>query len=255
MRKYILLSLLLSICSLSYASWTEQSRTVSESAVTVDDVTLRVRQIIDDPYTTYGTVRYSSSSLYNLVDQANKMFCLSTRALETSATNQLSIGTTEYMLPSNCMYLERVTMSVTTGTIALGNSQLEYLPQKTVWGLDMEDKEWDISSSTPTAFYLRNRYIGFYPAPTWDGIEVQVWYIKYPATLTVGTDYVLDGYTQLTPYWELLAQYVAAKIAMQEGNAALYTAIANEYVAGTREVMSIIKNNPLYAPDNVMENK
>jgi hypothetical protein len=256
MKKYILLSIMLIICSQSYAAWTEQSRTVSDSGVTMDDVVNRIRQIIDDPYTNYGTVRYSSATLYGLVNQANQVFCLQTRALETSATNQLALGTTEYALPSDCMYLERVTMAVSTYTIVTGQSQHEYLPQKTVWGLDIDNKEWDIESSTPTAFYLRNRYIGFYPAPTYTGIEVQIWYIKYPAKITTGSDYVLDGYTQLIPFWELLAQYASAKIALQEGNTVLYTTIATEYAGGIKEAMSMLKYNPLYnSPDNVMGTK
>jgi hypothetical protein len=254
MYKYIILTLLLTITTSAFAAWSEQSRTVTDVATTVDDVIDRVREIIDDPYTNTGSVRYSTTTILNLVDKAHKVFCIQTEALTTSATMSFTLGTTDYALPTNCIYVERVAISV-TGGLDSGTENFKYLKQKTVWGLDIENTSWDLSSSTPTAFYIRNRYMGFYPAPSFSGAEVYMQYVKIPTTLDETTDNIFDGYTQLEPYGELLALYVAAKLALQDGNTTLYSSLIAEWNSGLVLAKGYLRYNPLYNPNNAGDSK
>lgn len=132
-------SALILLCSTCAYSWTEYDRSTSfTGTVTVDDVTTRVRRIVDDEYSLYGSVRYSSATIYEMVNVAHKMFCISSQALTTWATGQLTASTTEYALPDNCLFIERVTLDKKDGNGAY------YIPQKTVFDLDLDIKTWEI---------------------------------------------------------------------------------------------------------------
>ena len=245
MKRLLIIGLLFLIGNPIYAAWTEQTRDTSGIEITVSTVTTRVRQIIDDPWSTNGTVRYSSDTIQGIIDMGNKSICIQTRALTSWATQQLVAGTTEYALPSDCLYLERTTLNIQDGE---GD---QYLPQKTVWGMDMDDKTWSIQTSSPTAYYLRNRYIGFFPAPDGSGALVTIWYIKSPATLTSQSDKIFDGMTVMQPYWECLAMFTAAKIALIEGNTNLYSALALDFKNQLEEMASYMKENPTQIPRGV----
>jgi len=244
MHSYLALFLVF-ICTPCFAAWTEQSRTATDVSVTVDTVTVRVRQLIDDPYSATGAVRYSSSTIYSLINAGHQIMCLQTQALTTSATTTLTAGTTMYDLPSNCVFIDRITIDLLDG---LGT---RYMSQKTVYGLDLDSARWDVQKSSPTSYYLLNRQIGFYPAPT-GSPKIKLWYTKLPATLDSADDHVFDGYTQMEPYWELLAVYAAAKLALVEGNSGLYGALVAEWQGGIKDVGAYLKYNPQYTPTNMM---
>ena len=114
MKKLLITSMLLFCVHTGVqASWSEYSRSADgSSAISLSDVTLRVREIVDDPNSVSGTTRYSSDTIHTLVNTANRMFCINSRALETYATQQLVLNTTEYALPTNMLYIERVTLDI-----------------------------------------------------------------------------------------------------------------------------------------------
>ena len=241
MRKLpvLLISAIVLFCStVVQAAWTEFSRSTDGSEVTMDTVTVRVRLMIDDPNTTTGTVRYSSSTLYEMINTAQKLMCVSALALEIYATQDLVDGTTEYLLPDNEIAISRVTINLDDDN---GDT---YLPQTTVHILDSNmGKSWAVSRSSPTVYYLRNRYIGFYPAPTGDP-EVTIWYFKIPDTMDSGSDYVFEGFKQLELYWEALASYVAYKILLAEGRTLLLDQLVAEYKGAISAMKSWINLRP-----------
>jgi len=238
MKKCLMGLFLLFVTSSVFGAWTEYSRDTSYSEITMSTVTTRVRVIIDDPLSTTGTVRYSTSTLYEMVNTAQKLMCVATLALDTWAEQDLTSGTTEYLLPANCIAIIRVTMDEGDGNGA------QYLPQYTVHHLDSDKGEsWSIQSSTPTAYYIRNRYIGFYPAPT-GSPTVKIWYKKVPDTMTSGSDYVFDGFTPLEIYWEALAAYVAYKILVAEGRTMLLDQLAAEYTGAMKAIEQWINLRP-----------
>ena len=221
-----------------HAAWSEYSRPTDNSEITMSTVTTRVRLIIDEPISINGTIRYSTSTLNQMVNTAQQLMCLSTLALETYAEQSLTGGTTEYLIPTNCIAITRVTIDLDDGNGAM------YIPQKTVHHLDSDHgKSWSVQSSTPTLYYLRNRYIGFYPAPI-SNPTVRVWYVKIPATMTLGSDYIFDGFTQLEIYWEALASYVAYKILLAEGRTMLLDNLASEYTGAINAIKSWINLKP-----------
>jgi hypothetical protein len=238
-KLFTLLTLGIVFCSVSaYGAWTEISRSTASSEVTMATVTARVRLMIDDPTSDTGTVRYSTATLYDMVNTAHKNMCVATLALETSATQSLVAGTTEYLLPSNEIAIARVTINLNDGN---GDT---YLPQTTVHVLDSKaGKSWSVSRSSPTVYYLRNRYIGFYPAPTGSPV-VTIWYYKIPDTMTTGSDYVFEGFKQLELYWEALASYVAYKILVAEGRTLLLDQLVAEYRGAISAIKSWINLKP-----------
>ena len=249
MKKILLLVTCVFTYVNSYAAWSTSARSTSDMSITLSTVTTRVRTIVDDPYTTYGTMRYSSSTIYGFINDAQHRVFYATQLNETYAYQSLVSGTTEYALPSDCLFVERVTLNTTSSKGAY------VIPQKTIWGLDDIDSTWTVKTATPTAYFLRNRYIGMYPFPSWDGAVLGLWYIKFPSRMTAESDYIFDGLVVMEPYWELLAIYAAAKIAELEGNTSLYTALAAEWQAGLKDMKDYIRYNPNYTPGNVMDNK
>lgn len=206
-------------CSVSaYGAWVEDSRSTANSVITLSTVTLRVREIIDDPNSTNGTMRYSSSTIYGLINTAQRLMCVNTWALTSWATQTLSANTTEYALPSNCLSIERVTIDKNA------DGTEEYIPYITVHHLDIDKgKQWTVadSSQTPTTYYIRNRYIGIYPVPNNAGAILKIWYVKIPSIMSTEGTYIFDGYTPLEVYWEALASYAAYQILLQEGKMTL----------------------------------
>jgi len=238
----------LTIPSVSYSAWSEQSRSASDIEVTVDTVTTRARELIDDAYSQTGTVRYSSSTYYSLINQAHRLMAIKTGAMESYATQDLVGGTTEYALPTSCVFIKRVTIDIDDGN----GHQL--LPQKTPFRLDSMNQTWTVetSSQTPDAYYIRNRYIGMYPVPKNGGAELKIWFCKQPTTLDSGDDKPFDGLTVLESYWSILAYYAAAMLALQEGNTDLYTTLGAEFKAGIDELTNVLRYNPNFQPDNLV---
>jgi hypothetical protein len=248
MRKYVFALLFLaSIPNVVQAAWTQESRSTDDMTVTLSTVVARARQLLDDPNSEYGTVRYSSSSYYVLINIAHKLLAVQTGALTTWATQQITAGTTEYALPADCVYLQRVLVD---GNDRNGDC---YIPQQTVFRMDAEESSWtvDTSSQVPTSYYLRNRYLGMYPVPKNSGAKLTIWYAKTPAVLDSEDDKVFDGMTVLEPYWELLSVYAAARLALQEGNTTAYTTLMAEWQGGLGSILSVIRYNPNFAPENL----
>jgi hypothetical protein len=221
-----------------YAGWSEATRDTSGCSVTLDTVTVRVRELLDDSYTATNTVRYSSATIYSLINTAQRIVAINTLCIETYATQTLTAGTTEYLLPSNCLAVSRVTMNSfdTNGNM--------YLPQKTVFGMDYDAKTWDVSRSTPTAYFLRNRYMGFYPAPKYGTAKVTLWYYKIPTIMTTGSSFVYDGNVLLETYWETLAIYAAYKLYLGEGRTDMTAQLAPEFSGSISAIQNYIKINP-----------
>lgn len=222
-----------------YSAWSEYSRPTTNASVTLSTITKRIRIIVDDVNSTNGTIRYSSATIYTMINNAQRMFCITTRALEAFATQQLTAGTTEYALPSNALYLERVTLDRFDG------NGPEWIPQKTVWGLDVEMENWAIETSSPTSYYLRNQQIGMYPFPEFSGAELAIWYIRYPDDMTAESDFVFEGHTQVEPYWEALASYAAYSIFVMEGKLQL----AGQYSQIWGQTLSLFSGTYRENPD------
>lgn len=216
------LCFLVSFVPFSYAAWSEYDRGTGDVKVTLSSVTNRIRVIIDDPNSANGTVRYSSATIYDLINTASRLFCIQTQALTAYATQQITacstttfvFGANEYTLPDDILFLNRVTIDLQDDN---GHT---FIPQKTVWSLDLTQGNWAVSTSSapgPSSYYLRNNKIGLYPRPVDDLQELAIWYIKYPALMTAEGDVIFDNYTQLEPYWEALAAYSAYHILIMEG--------------------------------------
>lgn len=246
-KLFTLLTLIFSFCSVSvFGAWTEFDRGSTDVTVTLSSAVTRTRSIIDDEYSTTGTVRYSSATIYGLINSAQSMFCISTKALTTWATQQLVAGTTEYIRPDNCLFIERVTLNIPENR--LGHV---VLPQETVFTLDRQVGSWTIQTSSPTAYYLRNRYIGMYPFPRYSGAELAIWYIKKPPTMDSEGDVLFDNYTQLEPYSDALAYYASYIIFIQEGQ----TTKAESCVQMWNQMLllsaSVLKNSPNWNPQTI----
>ena len=240
-KLFYALGIVLCFTSTSFSAWTEYDRGTSDVTTTLGDVTNRVRIIVDDPNSTNGTVRYSSSTYYTLINTAQKLFCVNAKALTTSATQQLLANTTEYALPTNCLFIERLAIDTDA------NGDFQYLTMDTVWNLDLITPDWSVldSSQTPTSYYVRNRQLGFYGVPNNTGAIVRIWYIKPPSDMTADTDVIFDNYSQLEPYWEALANYAAYHIFLQEGN----LQIAAQYAASWTQILTLANQILRNAPD------
>lgn len=245
MKRFALMIFALFISANCFSAWTESTRD-TDGTVTLSSVTTRARSIIDDEYSVANTVRYSSSTLYNLINSAQSMFCISTRALTTSATCSLTADTTEYALPTNCLYIERITLNIQEQRLGP-----VVMPQETVFTLDQKSAGWSVQESSPTAYYLRNRYIGMYPYPKWSGAELGIWYIKKPSILASESDVIFDNYTQLEPYADALAYYAAYVVFIQEGQTTKAQSCVEMWNQMVTLCASVIKHSPDWNPQTI----
>jgi len=243
-KTFALLALVL-VCSASVeAAWTTDTRATSDSVITLSSCTSRVRSIIDDPNTTSGTVRYSSATIHSLINVGQRIMAVNTMSIKSYATQSLTINTTEYLMPSDCIAIDRITLTKPDG------KGPKVIPQSTVFHLDVDKgKEWSIKTSTPTAYYIRNRHIGMYPYPNGSNFTLTVWYTKLPAYMTAESDYVFDGYNQMEIHWNALASYAAAQLLMQDGNTALADKYFAEFVGGMESAVMWMNNHPAFTPN------
>lgn len=243
MRTLIALLYLVFITSVVHGAWTQESRNTDNSRITLSTVTLRVREMIDDPNSASGTVRYSSNTIYGLVNTAQRLMCINTMALTSWATQQLVADTTEYILPGDCLAIERVTINEN----ANANGLEEYIPFKTIHHLDADQgKQWNIvsASQSPTAYYIRNRYLGVYPVPNNTGAVIRIEYIKIPALMDSEDDYIFDGYTPLECYYEALAAYAAHQLLLQEGRTTNLETLSSIYAGALEAIKGWIRFRP-----------
>lgn len=249
MKKIIVLFIMLVVHFIGtngYAAWTEFDRGTTGCSITLSSVTARVREIIDDPNSTNGTVRYSSATIYNLINTAQRLLCVNTLCLESYVYQALTANTTEYLIPSDCIAVTRVTIDEDA------DDTKEYIPQLTVFHMDVDKgKQWNVaeSSQIPTAYYLRNRYIGMYPVPDNAGAILTVWYIKVPALMDSEDDYIFDGFAQLEMYGEALAAYAAHQILMQEGKPEILESLSAIYAGTFNAIKAWIRYKPDHDPD------
>lgn len=251
MKKLFCLSVLLLLTSNVHSGWTKYSRSTSNSSITLSTVTKSVRVLIDDPNSDYGTIRYSSATLYGLINTAQRIIAINTMCLTAYATQALTAGDTnyvfgdnEYLLPDDCIAVERVTIDLDD------DSGPTYIPQKVVHHMDGDyGKTWAVNTTSDTgvtAYYLRNRYIGLYPYPVLAGHELAIWYIKLPDLMDSEDDYIFDGYTPLEAYWHALVVYSAYQILLQEGKTENLDRLADEFSGAMMSINSWVRFKPDY---------
>ena len=252
MKKIIgMLFLVLFIPSISWSAWTKYERSTSNSSITLSTVTKAVRVLIDDPSSEKGTVRYSSATLYNLINTAQRLIAINTMCLTAYATQALTVpntnyafGNNEYLLPDDCIAIERVTIDLDDSDGPI------YIPQKVPHHMDVENgKTWAVTTTSDTgvtAYYLRNRHIGMYPYPVLAGHNLAIWYIRTPSLMDSEGDYIFDGYTPLEAYWHALVVYAAYQILLQEGKTANLDRLASEFTGAMMSINTWIRYRPDY---------
>lgn len=245
MKQFALIVFALFISANCFGAWTESTRSTSDSKITLSSCTAAVRIIIDDSYSAHGTVRYSSSTIYDLINTAQRLLCTQTMCLETYSYQTLTADTTEYLLPDDCLAVTRVTLD------KLDSKGPQFLPFTTVFWMDSDKgTAWSVTKSTPTAYYIRNRAIGMYPFPAYGTATLGLWYYKIPDLMDSESDYIFDGYTPLEIYWRALSVYAAYQIIMQEGGQAdLLERLAAEYTGAAQGIMSWVRMKPDSQPN------
>ena len=240
MRRLVLcFSTIVLLYGTSMGAWTKASRATTSSTVTLSSVTTIVRSMIDDPISANGTVRYSSSTIYDVINTGQRLLCTMTYALETHASQALTASTTEYLLPDDCIAVTRVVVDHND------SNGPQYIPYTTVFALDSDSgKSWQYATADdPSSYYIRNRSIGFYPSPG-SSDTVKVWYIKLPDVMTAEADFIFDGYTPLEMYNHALAAYAAYQILLSEGQTATLDKYIGEFTGASQSINSWIRYRP-----------
>jgi hypothetical protein len=91
-----------------------------------------------------------------------------------------------------------------------------------------------------------------YPVPAYSGAEIKIWYIKHPATLTSGTDTIYDGLVYMEPFMEVLAIYVATKLAIQENDVNKIQILSQQWAAGISAITATLSMSGGWNPGNIM---
>ena len=172
------------------------------SASTLSELRADARSLITDAHSTRE--RFSDSELNAWINEGQKVVDVKTLCNYKSTVFPLVSGTTYYSLPSDFIYIRRVTRDALS------------IQEMTPAGLDGRSAEWENQSGLPTYYFLNfssRTKIGFAPFPnaTSDLATIKVEYISQSTALTNDTDVPFNAISEFLPFNYILTYYGAYK--------------------------------------------
>lgn len=176
------------------------------TTLTASDILSRARTFLKDQSTSANRQQFSDAQLLQFASDGQREANAQNWLLQSSYTFTMTGGTTEYAMPSDFMFANRVWYQQP------GQAYIK-LPATSFNDLDAKTSGWLSSKGTPQAYYIDMStgtvYMGFYPAPTTASSgPVIVYYIQNATDLTVTTQQPFNGWNALQPYSSALAYYV-----------------------------------------------
>lgn len=190
----------------------------SQASLAASDILSRARTFIKDQSTSANRQYFTDAQLLQFASDGQREANAQNWLLQSSYTFTLSGGTTEYAMPSDFMFPNRVWYQQP-------GQPYTKLPASSFNDLDARTPGWYNVNGVPLAYYIdmssATVYMGFYPAPTTSSIgPVIVYYVQNTADLSASNEAVLpfNGWNSLQPYVSALSYYVAyrAYLTMEE---------------------------------------
>jgi hypothetical protein len=178
------------------------------TTLTASDVLSRARVFLRDQSTSANRQQFPDATLLQFLSDGQREANAQNWLIQSSYTFTLSLGTTEYAMPSDFMATLRVWYQ------APGQSYLK-IDQTSMDQLDAQSSGWTNATGVPTRYFQDRSsatiYLGFYPAPTVASSTgpVIVYYVQQPADCTTTTCVPFNGNLVLQPYVSALSYYVA----------------------------------------------
>ena len=187
--------------------------------LSANDVLVRARVYLRDQSTAANRQQFPDATLLQFLSDGMREANAQNWLFIASTTFTLSLGTTEYALPSDFMATMRVWYKPQGGTYLKLN-------QTSMDQLDAQSVGWVNAAGTPTAYYLDksapainaiglplNYNLGFYPAPSTTASTgpVIVYYVQQSQDATSIGSVLFNGNLAYQPYASALAYYVAAR--------------------------------------------
>ena len=172
------------------------------------DVLTRARVYLRDQSTSANRQQFPDATLLQFLSDGQREANAQNWLLQSSYTFTLSLGTTEYAMPSDFMATIRVWYQPP------GSSYLK-LDQTSMDQLDAQSVGWTNATGTPTKYYFDRStstlYLGFYPAPSVASSTgpIIVYYVQQPVDVTSTSQVPFNGNLILQPYVSALSYYVA----------------------------------------------
>jgi hypothetical protein len=178
------------------------------TTLAASDVLNRARVYLRDQSTAPNRQQFPDSVLLQWLSDGQREANAQNWLLQSSVTFNLTLNTTEYVMPSDFMATLRVWYAPP------GQSFIK-LDQTSMDQLDAQTAGWTGVSGTATKYYLDRStasiYLGFFPAPSVAGSTgpVIAYYVQQPLDCTSTSQIPFNGNLILQPYVSALAYYIA----------------------------------------------
>lgn len=175
-------------------------------ALTRSTLVTRIADLISDPNNT----RWTAAQKQARIEEWQVRFVLDTRCLRTNTAHNVQAGTREYSLPSDLLFIERVT---------LNGIELRQIDRKDV---DFyTNSNWATQTGTPTYYYADlnpgasgdGYELGLIPIPTANDAgssNLTIEYTRHPPALSSDSSVPFSAHELLYPYHTAIAYGAAA---------------------------------------------
>jgi hypothetical protein len=198
----------------------------SHAVLLASDLIARARTLVKDSATQANRQQFSDTQYLYWASDGQREANAQNWILQSSYTFTLIGGTTEYPMPYDFMFPNRIWYQQP-------GQPFTKLPASSMNDLDARSPGWINVQGTPISYYIDMStgtvYLGFYPAPTTASTgPVIVYYVQSTLDLTAANESAipLNTWNALQPYVSALPYYMAyrAYLTLEE------TDIAKEYL-------------------------
>lgn len=219
----------------------------SHATLAASDVLSRSRSLLKDASTNTNRQQFTDAQYLAWASDGQREANALNWLMQSSTTFNLVGGTTEYAMPSDFMFANRVWYQVPT------SQPWQKLPASSFNDLDARYPGWQsVSGGPPLNYYIDMTtgtvYMGFYPAPaTISTGPIIVYYVQNTQDLTTSNESALpfNGWLAMQPYVSALPYYVAyrAYLTLEEVD------LAKEYLAYWSQFLLIMRQGLNRQPD------
>lgn len=206
---------------------------------TLSDIRTMVREKVKDPSNSFGGTRYTDAQVNRYINLTQKEICINTGFLKATSTGTLTANTTEYYLPTNMFFIERV---------QFGDE--DTLAETTMLQLDNNEYGWfDVSASSSTHYYtmVGLQKIGFYPPPEYSNVAVTIYYAKIPIDMSSDTDEIFESDPKLNVFQDVIVMGALTHLLFLE-NDARWSSMEQKYMAYLERIKMQWNIQPNYQP-------
>ncbi len=217
----------------------------SQATLAASDVVSRARTFLKDSQTQPQRQQFTDAQLLQFASDGQREANAVNWLLQSSFTFSLVGGTTEYAMPADFMFPNRVWYQQP-------GQPYTKLPATSFNDLDARSPGWVTVNGTPLSYYIDMStgtvYMGLYPAPVTSSTgPITVYYVQNTTDLSASNETAVpfNGWLALQPYTSALAYYVAYRgyLTMEEPE------LANGYLTYWVNLLGIMRQGLNRQPD------